>query len=75
MKERFSTACKLVGALVFSLTIMMIPITTTILYIQQIYPIAFIIFGILTMLEFITLGIVLFNATNDNKTTSKTTKK
>lgn len=75
MKERFSTACKLVGALVFSLTIMMIPITATILYIQQIYPIAFIIFGILTMLEFITLGIVLFNATNDNKTTSKTTKK
>lgn len=76
MKERFSTACKLVGALVFSLAIMMIPITATTLTILKTFPVANIIFSIITIIEFISLGIVLFmSTTTSNNESRKTTKK
>ena len=71
MKEKFGIACKFIGALVFSLAIMSIPITATTLTILKTFPIANIIF------EFISLGIVLFmsTTTTNNNENRKTTKK
>lgn len=76
MKEKFGIACKFIGALVFSLAIMSIPITATTLTILKTYPIANIIFSIITIIEFISLGIVLFmSTTTSNNESRKTTKK
>ena len=47
MKEKFGIACKFIGALVFSLAIMSIPITATTLTILKTFPIANIIFSII----------------------------
>lgn len=76
MKEKFGIACKFIGALVFSLAIMSIPITATTLTILKTFPIANIIFSIITIIEFISLGIVLFMSTtttnhNENRKTTK----
>ena len=76
MKEKFGIACKFIGALVFSLEIMSIPITATTLTILKTFPIANIIFSIITIIEFISLGIVLFmSTTTSNNESRKTTKK
>lgn len=76
MKEKFGIACKFIGALVFSLAIMSIPITATTLTILKTFPIANIIFSIITIIEFISLGIVLFmSTTTSNNESRKTTKK
>ena len=76
MKEKFGIACKFIGALVFSLAIMSIPITATTLTILKTFPIANIIFSIITIIEFISLGIVLFmSTTTSNNESHKTTKK
>lgn len=77
MKEKFGIACKFIGALVFSLVIMSIPITATTLTILKTFPIANIIFSIITIIEFISLGIVLFmsTTTTNNNENRKTTKK
>lgn len=76
MKEKFGIACKFIGALVFSLAIMSIPITATTLTILKTFPIANIIFSIVTIIEFISLGIVLFmSTTTSNNESRKTTKK
>jgi hypothetical protein len=76
MKEKFGIACKFIGALVFSLAIMSVPITATTLTILKTFPIANIIFSIITIIEFISLGIVLFMSTTTNHNENrKTTKK
>lgn len=76
MKEKFGIACKFIGALVFSLAIMSIPITATTLTILKTFPIANIIFSIITIIEFISLGIALFmSTTTSNNESRKTTKK
>lgn len=76
MKEKFGIVCKFIGALVFSLAIMSIPITATTLTILKTFPIANIIFSIITIIEFISLGIVLFmSTTTSNNESRKTTKK
>lgn len=76
MKEKFGIACKFIGALVFSLAIMSVPITATILTILKTFPVANIIFSIITIIEFISLGIVLFmSTTTSNNESRKTTKK
>lgn len=76
MKEKFGIACKFIGALVFSLAIMSVPITATTLTILKTYPVANIIFSIITIIEFISLGIVLFMSTiTSNNENRKTTKK
>lgn len=76
MKEKFGIACKFIGALVFSLAIMSVPITATTLTILKTFPIANIIFSIITIIEFISLGIILFmSTTTSNNESRKTTKK
>lgn len=76
MKEKFGIACKFIGALVFSLAIMSVPITATALTILKTYPVANIFFSIITIIEFISLGIVLFMSTiTSNNENRKTTKK
>lgn len=76
MKEKFGIACKFIGALVFSLAIMSVPITATTLTILKTFPVANIIFSIITIIEFISLGIVLFmSTTTSNNESRKTTKK
>ena len=76
MKEKFGIACKFVGALVFSLAIMSVPITATTLTILKTFPVTNIIFSIITIIEFISLGIVLFmSTTTSNNESRKTTKK
>lgn len=76
MKEKFGIACKFIGALVFSLAIMSVPITATTLTVLKTFPIANIIFSIITIIEFISLGIVLFmSTTTSNNESRKTTKK
>lgn len=76
MKEKFGIACKFIGALVFSLAIMSVPITATTLTILKTLPVANIIFSIITIIEFISLGIVLFmSTTTSNNESRKTTKK
>lgn len=76
MKEKFGIACKFIGALVFSLAIMSVPITATTLTILKTFPVANIIFSIITVIEFISLGIVLFmSTTTSNNESRKTTKK
>lgn len=76
MKEKFGIACKFIGALVFSLVIMSVPITATTLIILKTFPVTNIIFSIITIIEFISLGIVLFmSTTTSNNESRKTTKK
>lgn len=76
MKEKFGIACKFIGALVFSLAIMSVPITATTLTVLKTFPVANIIFSIITIIEFISLGIVLFmSTTTSNNESRKTTKK
>ena len=74
MKEKFGIACKFIGALVFSLSIMSVPVTATALWIMEINNIAVPIFIVMTGIEFITLGWFLFSITSMNET-KKTTKK
>lgn len=66
MKEKFGMACRFIGALVFSLALMSVPITATSLKIYGTYPIVCIVFEIVTFIEFLSLGFVLFTITNAN---------
>lgn len=74
MKEKFETACRFIGALVFSLSIMSVPVTATALWIMEINNIAVPIFIVMTGIEFIILGWFLFSITSMNET-KKITKK
>ena len=82
MKENFSTACRFIGALVFSLSIISVPVTATTLAMSSNYNASvFIPFLAGTIIETVTLTIILFKvtSTNDNKTVdnkpAKTVKK
>lgn len=74
MKEKFGTACRFIGALVFSLSIMSVPVTATALWIMKINNIAIPIFSVMTGIEFVALGWFLFSITSMNEV-KKTTKK
>ncbi len=72
MRENFSTACRFIGALVFSLAIISVPITATALVMNYGFNVlgANIPFLVGTFFEVVALTVILFRitSTNDNKT-------